>query len=252
MNQKEIFYHQIAIDYSCSIEDVKSDNHIFTQKKYLEGRRIFWADDCLLKVICLGKKLIMSGEGEIVEWCRQNYQNASAAWFFQYKNLRALDEKLQSMGHKIGDTHHYYLPGGLEREVHIPKENGVTFELYDQQFIEQFRGRNPYPEAFSFLEDSPDVIALVAKKEGEIIGVAGASSDSEKMWQIGINVMPKGEHMGLGVALVTGLKNEILAKGILPFYGTSESHIRSQNVGIASGFVPAWAELYTVKNHIKM
>ena len=40
------------------------------------------------------------------------------------------------------------------------------------------------------------------------------------------------------------LKNEILSCGRLPFYGTSMSHIASQRVALAAGFVPAWAELY--------
>ena len=44
--------------------------------------------------------------------------------------------------------------------------------------------------------------------------------------------------------VVAIIKNEILSRGKLPFYGTSMSHIASQRVALAAGFVPAWAELY--------
>ena len=40
------------------------------------------------------------------------------------------------------------------------------------------------------------------------------------------------------------IKNEILNRGKLPFYGTSMSHIASQRVALGAGFVPAWSELY--------
>ena len=96
-----------------------------------------------------------------------------------------------------------------------------------------------------FIDDMPkDEIGIGAYKDGKILGMAGATSDSDKMWQIGINVMPDAEGLGIGSMLVTIIKNEILDRGKLPFYGTSMSHIASQRVALAAGFVPAWAELY--------
>ena len=58
------------------------------------------------------------------------------------------------------------------------------------------------------------------------------------------NVMPEAEGLGIGSMLVAVLKNEILKRGKLPFYGTSMSHIASQRVALGAGFVPMWAELY--------
>ena len=40
-------------------------------------------------------------------------------------------------------------------------------------------------------------------------------------------------------------KAEILKREILPYYGTSMSHIASQRVALGAGFLPAWAELAT-------
>ena len=80
---------------------------------------------------------------------------------------------------------------------------------------------------------------------GEIISMVGASADSPFMWQIGINTMPEAEGMGIGTTLVAMLKNAVLDRGVLPFYGTSVSHIASQRVAVKAGFLPAWAELIT-------
>ena len=50
---------------------------------------------------------------------------------------------------------------------------------------------------------------------------------------------------GIGVMLVSLLRNEILREGKLPFYGAAVSHAISQSIAVRAGFVPAWAELTT-------
>jgi GNAT superfamily N-acetyltransferase len=89
------------------------------------------------------------------------------------------------------------------------------------------------------------VLAVAAFEGDNIIGMAGASADSKTMWQIGINVLSEHRGRGIGTNLVTLLKNEILSRGKVPFYGTVGSHFQSQNIAISSGFFPAWAELYS-------
>lgn len=36
-----------------------------------------------------------------------------------------------------------------------------------------------------------------------------------------------------------------MKRGKVPFYGTVESHINSQNIAVNAGFFPAWAELHS-------
>lgn len=73
--------------------------------------------------------------------------------------------------------------------------------------------------------------------------MAGASRDGENMWQIGINVMEEASGQGIGQNIVKLLKEEILNRGKVPFYGTVESHIISQRVALSSGFYPVFAEI---------
>ena len=87
------------------------------------------------------------------------------------------------------------------------------------------------------------MIGAAALSDGKILGMAGASADSDTMWQIGIDVVPEARGQRLGVYLVSLLKNEILSRGRLPFYGTAVSHTISQTIAVRSGFRPAWAEL---------
>ena len=110
----------------------------------------------------------------------------------------------------------------------------------------QFKKDDRFEEAFAFDKNHPDVLAVAAFDGDNIMGIAGASADSKTMWQIGIDVLHEYRGRGIGTNLVTLLKNEILKRGKIPFYGTVESHIHSQNIAVNAGFFPAWAELYSV------
>lgn len=69
--------------------------------------------------------------------------------------------------------------------------------------------------------------------------------------QIGIDVLPQYRGKGIGTNLVTLLKQELLNRGKIPYYGTAVSHINSKNVAINAGFFPAWAEVYSRKIYEK-
>ena len=144
----------------------------------------------------------------------------------------------------IGMLHPFYISDTISDVG--PGEYEIRW--YEGKDIEQFRADERFKEAYSFCEEAPDVLGVGAYKDGEILGMAGASADSPIMWQIGINVMPEAEGLGIAKMLVTLLKNEIIRRGILPFYGTAISHLASQSVALGSGFHPAWIELAAMKD----
>lgn len=243
---KERLLRQLCDDYSCSMEQIKSKENVLTKKEYRSGRRIFRGDDCFLKMLIVNGKLVVSANDEkFLEENRAFFENANAAWFFEPDNIRNLEKRLTPYGHEIADYHHFYLPAAGRKTIDCDGEEHLCW--YFEEELEKFRGDTRFKEALSFVPESPDMVAVTWEENGEILGMAGASADAADLWQIGINVLPAGEHRGLGTLLVTKLKEKILEMGKVPFYGTAESHIRSQRVAVGSGFMPAWAELYTRK-----
>ena len=240
----EILCRQLAVDYCCAPEEVSDHRNHFTEHRFLEGRRRFQeGTECYLKLAVVNGKILFTGKKEMIEWCESEYAGAGSEWFLEAKNLKKLNDRLHQDGYQIETAHPFFIA------ENITKADAGAYELrwYQQEEIEQFRGEERFGEAFAFCADAPDVLGVAAVREGNILGMAGASSDSKAMWQIGINVEPESRAAGLGTLLVTLLKNEILKKGILPYYGTSMSHIASQRVALGAGFVPAWAELVTSK-----
>ena len=239
----EILSRQLAIDYCCSEEEVRDKSNHFTLHEYLPDRRRFQeGKECFLKIAVINGKLLFSGREDIIGWCKEKYKTIGSEWFFEAKNLRNLNVRLTKEGYQIEMVHPFFIAESIS-EARTEHE----IRWYEGEEIEQFRGDKRYDEAFAFCPDAPDVVGVSALHNGRILGMAGASYDSPTMWQIGINVDKEHGHSGIGKLLVVLLKNELLKRGILPYYGTSMSHIASQRVALGAGFVPAWAELVTSK-----
>ena len=135
------------------------------------------------------------------------------------------------------------------------EEMELCFIWYEQDEILRFKENNRFNSAISFWEGQPDMLAVAAVRreymgenrkdfnQSHMCGMAGISRDGEYLWQIGINVDKDYAGQGLGHKLVRALKEEVLRRGKVPFYGTGESHTLSQTVGLKAGFVPAWTEV---------
>lgn len=243
-HMNEILAKQLSLDYCCALQEVFDCRNHFTEHRLLDGRRRFQEDsECFLKIAVINGKILFSGSPGIISWCGDTYGDSGAEWFLEAKNLRLLNNRLYEEGRQIQTVHPFFI---AESRTDVDT-SGYDLRWYDSMEIEDFRGDSRFDEAFAFCADAPDVLGVSAAVDGKLAGMAGASCDSPAMWQIGINVEPAYRGKGVGTMLVSLLKNEILRRGLLPFYGTSISHLASQRVALGAGFIPAWVELITSK-----
>lgn len=239
----QIAKQQLALDFSCDLAAFDDPKNTIVEKRRLEGRRVYKSDSAFLKMLVFGHKAVISSAPEILPWCVEKLGKSDPAWLFEHEKLRRIDTQLREFGHEIADMHQFYLPKpGAGSGVNLPD---VCW--YEASEIQQFAGDERFGEAFAWEPTHPDVLAVAALDGEKIMGMAGASADSATMWQVGIDTMPEYRGRGIGTALTLLIKEEILRRGIVPFYGMSVSHLHSQNIAINAGFYPAWAELYTRK-----
>lgn len=232
---------QLALDFNCLPSDFEKEQNTLVENCLNDGRRIYESDGCFFKLLCFGGRAVISAPPAMMPWCEETLLKRDAAWLFEYPKLRAIDKKLQEFGHEIADIHHHYLP----QPVPAPVEPTMPVKWYECEAIGQFENDERFQEAFAFDKNHPDVLAVAALDGDAIMGMAGASADGKTMWQIGIDVLPAYRGRGIGTHLVGLLKQEVLNRGIVPFYGTVGSHFHSQNIAVNAGFFPAWAELYS-------
>ena len=227
------------MDLNCAPSDFHAKENIITKSAWIEGRRNYGPDLFLQMATCGVNTVIMADE-RLHEFLREWVKDEGGHHLFEFENLPKLDEELKRYGYQINPTHHLFLPC---REVRLEERFQVKW-FYDSE-ISPFYGDPRFPNAIVYPKpcpERPDRIAVVALDGDTIMGMAGCSEDGPHWQQIGIDVLPEYRSRGIGSYLVTLLKNKIIERGDVPFYGTGAANIHSQNIAIKSGFKPAWVE----------
>ena len=240
-NYQDILEEQLARDYDCSIADVQSTANIFRPMRRREDARPNVGEDCKFKLAVYKEKLLVMAEEQILDWCREAFGDSKGTWLSEPMSLISLHQKLQEYGQSLADAHHFYIPA--DKQAATPRTWDVKW--YEKEDIEIFRGDERFGEAILFDDKTPDMLAVCAVEGETILGMAGATRDSERMWQIGVNVTPEGQGKGIGTYVISLIKERLLKQGIVPYYATVESHIKSQKVALQSGFVPAFYEIFS-------
>lgn len=232
---------QLALDYNCQLSDFEKEGNTITENILIDGRRMYESDRCFLKILCMEGKAIIYADEKIRPWIEEKLLNKDARWLFDYGNVRNIDNKLREFGHEIDEIKNFYLPNQVIADI----KPCAKIRWFEKDEILQFEDHSRFDQAFTFEDNTPDVLGVAALDGDIIMGMAGVSEDCENLYQIGIDVLPEYRGKGIGANLVAVLKQEILRRGKIPFYGTSVSHMISRNVAINAVFFPAWVELYS-------
>ncbi|MCI5873184.1 MAG: GNAT family N-acetyltransferase [Clostridiales bacterium] len=243
MDYKQILEQQLATDYDCSIAEVQGTENIFRIYKENENARPVGEEGCGFKLACVNEKLLVMAEAPLLEWCKEKLANVRGTWMSEPANLIRLHEKLKEYGQSLADAHHYYIPAENAKKP----EHRFDVRWYEKEEIKRFEGDERFDEALLFDEETPDMLAVCAMKGETILGMAGATADTPMIWQIGVNVTEEGKGLGVGTYVTALLKQRVLEAGKMPIYSTVESHIKSQKVALAAGFVPAFYEIFSKK-----
>ena len=233
-----------AYDKLTAIQKKQVENYetlVDAEKKYekIVDEAVEKVEDLIYSI---GEVTLESGED--ITAARRAYNQLPPHVQKLVKNLKKLETELLKYGREIFDTHIYFLPSE-EPTMEKPR---FQIKWFEKDELEQFRNDKRFNTySLSFSPTQPDMLAVAAFDGKEPIAMAGCSEDGAYLWQIGVDSVPGYEGRGLAVNLVTILKQEIIARGKVPYYGTSESHAVSRNVAIASGFLPAWCEIQVRK-----
>lgn len=229
----DIVNNQLAIDLNCSVEDFRKEGVIYTEPVINDKQRKYIKEKPYVEMVTMGQACVISIDDEIKE-----------------KVKKALDGKSRNEIDEIGvltETEIHYIPD-LDRMIKKDLPKDFKYEIKEgKEEVEKLYSVPGFDNSIQYGENyvGPDEIVLYAKDKDDIIAMAGASKDTEVMWQIGCDVKEEYRSKGLATALVSNLANIILEKGKLPYYSTTSSNIPSQLVAYKCGFMPYW---YSMKN----
>lgn len=237
---------QLSYEFHCSPDDFSKDENTITTPILHEKRRKFSEELFFIQMATFGKGTVISADESIHPWLYEWVKGKNGFWLFEQHNFYELETEIRKYGHKMALTHHMFLPDSELLKV----DTDLKIKWLEQEEIMEYYGREEFSNALCecFKPERPDVLAVTALDGDRIMGMAGCSADSPKLWQIGIDVDPAYRGRGIARTLVTLLRNEVFRRGAIPYYGTSLSNLASWKTALSSGFAPAWIEVESRKN----
>lgn len=234
---------QLAFDYCCSPEDFVCDNNKVTLAGITEGRRIFRAEPDFFKVGTMGNGTVITAASEMLDFANELAEKYGGAEIFELTKIREINEQLAKYNKAIAFNSIFYLP--LTPYEYVPSGK-FQMKFYEKpEIISELYHVKGFNNALMYNSTKPrhDVLAVCAFDNGQIIGMAGASNDSQRFWQIGIDVLPEYRGMGIATELVSSLTKSVFEHDAIPYYSTWSGNIASQNTARKAGYYPVWTEM---------
>lgn len=192
--------------------------------------------------------------GNIVASALEPYREIASAYIHKFDSYRCfetpaihwLDQRLAPLGQKVCFMAEYQLPD--------PQKVRALPCAFPLRVLEQkdFSGLYlpQWHNALCEQRKELDVLGVGAYDGDMLIGLAGCSADAERMWQIGVDVLPEYRRRGIAAALTSRLALEILKRDKVPFYCSAWSNLLSVRNALRCGFTPAWVEMTVKPVHI--
>ena len=238
----QIAMEQSAEDINCNWEDFMKSQNVIVPFRLGKNARKYLKEPIIANFVSYGNNVVASAAEEVMETVREYVNKFEFYHLFETPNMHWLSDRLAGKGSDICFMAEYFLP-----DLHNLRPLSCNYEtriLTKRDFQELYLPE--WSNALCEKRKHLDLLGVGAYEDEKLIGLAGCSADCEKMWQIGVDVLPEYRKCGIASALTSRLAHEILERGKIPFYCSAWSNIRSVRNAVKSGFIPAWVEM-TVK-----
>lgn len=239
---RRIAMEQSSIDFNCSIDDFIKPGNTVAISRLIDGVKKCYKKPLFCGFAYYGSGLVASVDEQIQEFIIKFLDKHTEFRCFDTPQLIVLNKELEKYGKCVCHIAEFFLPD-IEKQVEI--NNNVDMRIVLEDDIPSLYKDDRFPMALGYGHDTDkkDVLAAVGYLDGKIVGIAGASNDSNTMWQIGIEVISEYRRLGVATTLTKVLSDEILKRGKVPYYCTAWSNIPSKNNAIKCGYKTAWVEM---------
>ena len=236
---------QLAIDLNAVKGDFEREENVVKIFTTNPSKRRNIDDDLLFFMACFGKAAVAAVRPELEPFMTDYIADMDGFRCFDMP-MNILEQELKKHGAVISEIEEFYLPDRREIQSVNPD---FEFEILEGEAIKKLYGDHRFHMALGYSQESDrrDMLAVVAYENGEILGVAAASNDTDDIWQIGVDVVPEKQRRHVATDIVKIISNEVLKRNKIPYYGTAWSNIASKRVAINAGYKPVWVEMKAMK-----
>jgi hypothetical protein len=227
---------------NCSVEDFTRQGSKAFVSSLNEGAKKCYKQKIFCGFAFYGDGLVATVDEAIKPYIEAFMTRHSGFRCFDTPQLIVLNKEFEKYGKSVCHIAEFFLPD-MEKKVRINED--ITIKIMEGDEISDLYADDRFHMALSYdnTSDKRDVLAVCGYINSELVGIAGASNDSETMWQIGIDVLSSHRRKGVAVTLIKTITDEIISRGKVPYYCTAWSNIASKRSAINSGYKTAWVEM---------
>ena len=251
-NAAETVAATLAAEACCSLFDLERTGvHVteFVPDRHDSAlRRRFPRREESLDVVSMGAGVIVTATRIWMPWVTTLFRNVKPDEAFGMELLGECARRARGYAHRLHGPQLFHVTSVQDwRPVRgIPAQYRI--EVGDKELLRSV-DQASFPHgriAPGLIRQGRDVpVAALAIHREQVVGVATFSTDSDSLWQIGIDVIRKHRGRGLGVALTSRATRVVLDRGRVPYYATSAANITSRRTAQSAGFYPCWTSVYT-------
>ena len=199
-----------------------------------------------LQLVTMGAGVVVSATRRWMPWVTELFRDVGPDEAFSLSVLEEASRLVSRQAMRLHGPYPYNVTSSQDWR-HLETPSGYAVEVGGAELSEQL---NPafWPNVVSpraTAQGRPNVVTAVAIRGEKVVAAAAASTDSDALWQIGIDVQSKHRGRGLGAVLTSRVASAVLARGKVPFYGSRVDNIASRRTAHSAGFYPGWVAVYT-------
>ena len=237
---------QLAADFACEPRHLLEDGVTVVEARRLADRRRFPWREKRLALVTMGRGVVVCCDAERCDWAREHLLGLARDELFSAARIHQLQQQVAADGQRMeGPVLKFACANDQLTRAPKARDLACELELFEGDQIDPLYDLDEMTEPLGSRENNerPDVLAVAARADGRVVGLAGASADSDALWQIGVEVAPDWRGRGIAVTIVHALTRAILERGRVPYYSTYVSHLASSQVARSVGYWLSWVEL---------
>ena len=211
-------------------------------------RRRFRLPEDSLAITTMGSGTVVSATARWMGWAADLFRDAEPDDAFSPRLLGEASRRVSLHGYRIHGPLLYSVTSSQDWLPHDAPA-GYAVEVGGAELVEPLDPAG-WPNAISPVVPVGGrriAAAAVATRLGRVVGVAATSTDSDTLWQIGIDVAAEHRARGLGAALTSRLARATLDEGRVPYYAAATGNIGSRRTALSAGFYPCWVSVFTMQ-----
>ena len=236
----------LAADCACPASAFGEDGLLVTAAEERAGRRRYPLSARPLGIVTMGRGVVVSCHPDWIASLRATLADRPRDTIFTAPTIAELARFVAREGAQLlGPALSHVCAPDSFRPAAVPA--GIIISVVEGEDVLPLYQHPGFERALSYDPDHPrpDIAAAVARRGGEILGIAGMSADCDALWQIGIEVVDGARGAGIGRALVGRLTALAFQRNRVPFYTADVANVRSHALAASLGYWPAWVELFT-------